>query len=71
MVAPHSIAISPYDPERHIFVQDNTRQQVWEFTNDGKQLLHTWGTANEIGDDENHFNGVSSIWFLPDGGLVQ
>ena len=70
MVAPHSLAINPYDPARPIFVQDNTRQQVWKFTNDGKTLLQTWGTANEIGDDQNHFNGVSSIWFLPDGGFL-
>jgi hypothetical protein len=50
MVAPHSIGINPYDPARPVFVQDNTRQQVWKFSNDGKQLLQTWGVANEIGD---------------------
>jgi len=69
LVAPHSIAISPYDPERHIWIQDNTRQQVWKFTNDG-QLVQTWGEANVIGDDENHFNGVASIAFLPDGSVL-
>ena len=69
MAGPHSIAISPYDPERHIWVQDNSRQQVWKFSNDG-QLVQTWGEANVIGDDENHFNGVSSIAFLPDGSFL-
>ena len=70
MVGPHSIAISPYDPERHIWVQDNSRQQVWKFSNDGSRLVQTWGEANVIGDDENHFNGVSSIAFLPDGSFL-
>ena len=70
MVAPHSIAISPYDPERHVWIVDNSRQQVWKFTNDGSQLVQTWGEANVIGADKNHFNGVSSIAFLPDGSFL-
>lgn len=70
MVAPHSIAISPYDPERHVWVVDNSRQQVWKFTNDGKRLVQTWGEANVVGADQNHFNGVSSIAFLPDGSFL-
>jgi streptogramin lyase len=70
ITSPHSIAISPYDPERHVWVVDNTRQQVWKFTNDGKTLVQTWGEPNVVGDGENTFNGVSSIAFLPDGSVL-
>src|SRR5687768_15949703 len=70
MVAPHAIGISPYDPERHVWIADNTRQQVWKFTNDGKTLVQTWGVANVIGADETHFNRVASMAFLPDGSFL-
>jgi sugar lactone lactonase YvrE len=70
MAAPHAIGISPYDPERHVWVVDNTRHQVWKFTNDGKTLVQTWGVANTIGADQTHFNAVASITFLPDGSFL-
>ena len=33
---PHQVRISPYDPERHVWVVDDNRQQVFKFTNDGR-----------------------------------
>ena len=42
---PHQLYISPYDPERHIWIVDRggsikrVHEQVLEFTNDGKQLV--------------------------------
>jgi hypothetical protein len=46
---PHQLYISPYDPERHIWVVDrgsnsanslkNAHEQILKFTNDGKQLV--------------------------------
>ena len=33
---PHKVKISPYDPQRHVWVIDDLRQQVFKFTHDGK-----------------------------------
>ena len=42
---PHAVKISPYDPERAVWVVDDMRQQIFKFTNDGKKLLLTLGEA--------------------------
>jgi hypothetical protein len=49
---PHQLYISPYDPERHIWVVDRggtqrtVHEQILKFTNDGKQLvLRLWDPA--------------------------
>ena len=42
---PHQLYISPYDPERHIWIVDrgggphDVHEQILKFTNDGKQLV--------------------------------
>lgn len=64
---PHAIKISPYDPQRHVWVVDSLRQQIFEFTNDGKQLVRTLGEAGVEGDDARHFGGPTDIAWLPDG----
>ena len=35
---PHSVYISPYDPEKHVYVVDDYRHSIFKFTNDGKTL---------------------------------
>jgi DNA-binding beta-propeller fold protein YncE len=64
---PHHVRISPYDPERHVWVVDDNRHQVFEFTNDGKQLVKTLGEAGVPGNDQIHFARPTDIAFLPDG----
>ena len=64
---PHHVRISPYDPERHVWVVDDNRHQVFEFTNDGKQLVRTLGEAGKPGNDDRHFARPTDIAFLPDG----
>ena len=64
---PHHVKISPYDPDRHVWVVDDNRQQVFEFTNDGKQLVLTLGEAGVAGNDNKHFARPTDIAFLPDG----
>jgi DNA-binding beta-propeller fold protein YncE len=64
---PHKIKISPYDPERHVWVIDDERQQVFKFTNDGKTLVMTLGEAGVKGEDSAHFGRPTDIAFLPDG----
>ncbi len=64
---PHKIKISPYDPERHVWVIDDLRQQIFKFTNDGKSLVMTLGEAGVAGNDDRHFGRPTDIAWLPDG----
>jgi len=64
---PHKVKISPYDPERHVWVIDDMRQQIFKFTHDGKRLVMTLGEAGVAGTDEKHFGRPTDIAWLPDG----
>lgn len=64
---PHSIKISPYDPERNVWVVDRIGQQIFKFTHDGKKLLMTLGEAGVMGTDQKHFGQPANISFAPDG----
>ena len=66
---PHQIVMSPYDPERAVWVVDDMRHQVFKFTNDGKKLLLTLGESGIFGDndDPTHFRRPTDVAFLPDG----
>ena len=64
---PHKIKISPYDPERHVWVVDDMRHQLFKFTNDGKKLVLTLGEAGVPGNDDKHFARPTDIAWLPDG----
>jgi streptogramin lyase len=67
---PHKIRISPYDPERHVWVVNDAKHQIYEFTNDGKRLVRTLGEAGVSGDDGSHFNRPQDIAWLPNGNLL-
>jgi len=41
---PHSIYISPYDPDKNVWIVDDNMQVIYKFTHDGKKLLQTIGT---------------------------
>jgi hypothetical protein len=64
---PHKVKISPYDPEKHVWIIDDMVQQVFEFTHDGKQLAMTLGEKGVQGTDEKHFGRPTDIAWLPDG----
>jgi NHL repeat len=63
----HKILISPYDPEKRVWVDDDGRDAIFVFSNDGKKLLQTIGTPNVPGDDATHFNRQTDIAWQPDG----
>ena len=67
LARPHAVYISPYDPEKHVWVVDDFRHSVFKFTNDGSELVQTIGTYNEPGDDASHFNRPTFMAWLPDG----
>lgn len=67
ITVPHSVAISPYDKDRHVWIIDREGQQIFEFTNDGKNLVLKLGEKGVSGTDHGHFNLPAGISFLPDG----
>jgi hypothetical protein len=66
-VRPHRVLISPYDPERHVWLVDDGAHSVYKFTNDGRKLVMTLGEFKVPGDDERHFARPTEIAWLPDG----
>ena len=67
MERPHSIYISPYDLERHVWVIDDGKHAIFKFTNDGKELVQTIGVAGEGGIDQTHLFWPSYMDWAPDG----
>ncbi|OFV97238.1 MAG: hypothetical protein A3H28_13660 [Acidobacteria bacterium RIFCSPLOWO2_02_FULL_61_28] len=64
---PHSIYISPYDPEKHVWAIDDHKHTIYKFTNDGKKLVQTIGTPGVLGADATHFHRPTFLAWLPDG----
>ena len=84
IVRPHQVYVSPYDPERHVWVVDNGgaegRHQILKFSNDGKQLVmrigsETWPkTRDEARANPDpgpyEFGWPSTLAFLPNGDFL-
>jgi DNA-binding beta-propeller fold protein YncE len=64
---PHAVYISPYDPEKHVWVVDDYRHAIFKFTNDGKKLVQTIGEPNVHASDDKHFYRPTFMAWLPDG----
>lgn len=67
---PHRLRISPYDPERRVWVVHETFHQIYVFSNDGSELVTALGEKGVPGDDENHFARPQDVAFLPDGRIL-
>ena len=67
---PHRVRISPYDPDKRVFVVHETGHAVHVFSNDGSELLMTLGEFGVSGDDESHFGRPQDVGFLPDGSIL-
>ena len=67
---PHRIRISPYDPERRVWVINESRHQIFVFSNNGRELLMTLGEKNVAGNDRTHFGRPQDVAFLPDGRVL-
>jgi DNA-binding beta-propeller fold protein YncE len=71
---PHDVEISPYDPEKHVWIVDADNHFVSEFTHDGKTRILTLGTPGVPGTDDTHFSRPTfmafmgaNTWYLADG----
>ena len=63
-VRPHDVEISPYDPDKHVWIVDAEGHAVYKFSNDGKKLLLTLGTPRVAGDDDTHFRRPTFLVFM-------
>ncbi len=64
---PHAVYISPYDPEKRVWIVDDYRHSIFVFSNDGKRLLQTIGEPNVHAADDKHFYRPTFMAWLPDG----
>jgi hypothetical protein len=62
---PHFVAISPYDPQKHVWIVDDHKHVVHKFTNDGKTKVLTIGTYGVPGNDATHFNRPTFMDWSP------
>ena len=67
---PHRLRISPYDPEKRVWVINETFHTIYVFSNDGKELLLTLGEKGVPGADATHFGRPQDVAFLPDGRVL-
>ena len=67
---PHFIAISPYDPQKNVWLIDDHKHVIHKFTHDGKTKLQTIGTYGVPGADDKHFNRPTYMDWFPDGTFV-
>ena len=68
---PHRIRISPYDPEKKVWVVNETFSQIYVFSNDGSELVKIFGERNVEGNDgANHLSNPQDVAFLPDGRVL-
>lgn len=68
---PHRIRISPYDPDKKVWVINETFSQIYVFSNDGSELLKIFGEKNVVGNDgANHLSHPQDVAFLPDGRVL-
>jgi hypothetical protein len=63
---PHQIKISPYDPEKHVWIIDDQLHMIYRFTYDGK-LEMSKGELGVRGRGPNTFDRPTDIAWLPDG----
>jgi hypothetical protein len=63
-VRPHDVEISPYDPQKNVWIVDAEGHAVYKFSNDGKKLLLTIGTPRVPGNDDTHLRRPTFLAFM-------
>ena len=60
------VFISPYDPDKHVWVTDSVKQKIYKFTNDGKDLVMAIGEVEAGSTPEDPWKAQDIAW-LPNG----
>jgi len=63
---PHQIKISPYDPERHVWIIDDQLHMIYIFNQQG-ELVRSHGEYGVPGRGPNNFARPTDVAWLPDG----
>lgn len=63
---PHQIKISPYDPDRHLWIIDDLLHVIYKVTQQGEVVMQL-GEVGVRGRGPNTFSRPTNIAFLPDG----
>ncbi len=64
---PHRLRMSPYDPEKRLWLVDETNHIIYVFSNDGERLMMTLGEKGIAGKDQTHYRQPQDVTFLPNG----
>ena len=65
---PHKIKMSPYDPEKHVWIIDDQLHMIYKFTYDGKLVHDARARSGMRGRDAGStFDRPTDIAWLPDG----
>jgi len=67
---PERIRVNPYDPERKLWIVNQTHHEIHVISNDGIELLATYGERGVPGDDETHYGSPQDVAFMPDGRIL-
>ena len=67
---PERIRVSPYDPERKLWIINQTHHQIYVISNDGSELLATYGEKGMPGKDATHYGSPQDVAFMPDGRIL-
>lgn len=67
---PERIRVNPYDPERKLWVINQTHHEIHVISNDGSELLATYGERGVPGDDATHYGSPQDVTFMPDGRIL-
>ena len=64
---PHSIYISPYDPEKNVWIVDDNMQVIYKFTHDGSKLCRPSARRKWRARTRRTSTGPTYLDWLPDG----
>ena len=67
---PERIRVNPYDPERKLWVVNQTHHEIHVLSNDGSQLIATYGERGVPGNDATHYGSPQDVTFMPDGRIL-
>ena len=67
---PERIRVNPYDPERKLWIVNQTHHEIHVLSNDGSEVIATYGERGVPGNDETHYGSPQDVAFLPDGRIL-
>lgn len=67
---PERIRVNPYDPERKLWVVNQTHHEIHVLSNDGSEVIATYGERGVPGNDATHYGSPQDVAFMPDGRIL-